>query len=216
MKIDAVGFDLDGTLYSHARMSRLSLPLVVRNPRVIFHFSRVRREVRRLDRIDGFRATQARLLADRLGIEAAEAEARIERLVYGEWISLLRRIRPFPHLHGALARLRAMGLRLGLMSDYPVERKLVFLGLQGLWDACFCSEETGYLKPRPEPFQRLARDLGTEPSRILYVGDSLSYDVRGAAAVGMHTALIGRRDPAAELCFRSYKRFAELVAERFG
>lgn len=216
MRIDAVGFDMDGTLYSHALMSRLSVPLLVRHPRVIYHFSRVRRDVRRLDRIEGFRRTQATLLAARLGIDAAEAGALIERVIYGEWISLLRGIRPFPLLRTALAQLRAMGLRLGLMSDYPVERKLGFLGLQGLWDASFCSEETGYLKPHPNPFRRLARELGTEPSRVLYVGDSVAYDVRGAAAVGMHTALIGREDSASEVCFRSYARFAELVEKRFG
>lgn len=216
MKIDAVGFDMDGTLYSHALMSRLSLPLLARHPRLIFHFSRVRRDVRRLDRIDGFHGTQARLLAVRLGIDPAEAEGLIERVIYGEWMDLLSGIRPFPHVRAALARLRALGLRLGLMSDYPVERKLGFLGLQGLWDVSFCSEDTDHLKPHASPFRRLARELGAEPARILYVGDSISYDVRGAAAAGMHTALIGRSYPGSAICFRSYARFAEMVESRFG
>lgn len=216
MKIDAVGFDMDGTMYSHALMSRLSLPLALRHPRLVFHFSRVRRVVHRLDRIDSLRGTQARLLANRLGIDAARAEALIERVIYREWMDLLSQIRPFPHVRAALERLRGMGLRLGLMSDYPVDRKLGFLGLQGLWDASFCSEETGYLKPHPRPFLRLARELGVDPARMLYVGDSVSFDVKGAAGVGMRTALIGRRSPAADICFHSYARFVEMVERRFG
>ncbi len=216
MKIDAVAFDVDGTLYSHSLMNRLSVPLLLRHPRLLLHFGRVRRSIRRLDHIDSFRAAQARLLAARLRIEEARAGALIDRVIYGEWMCLLRRIHPFPHVRATLLRLRGLGLKLGLLSDFPVERKLEFLGLQGLWDTSFCSEDTGYLKPHPSPFQRLARDLGVEPRRILYVGDSVSYDVQGAAAAGMHTALVGRRHPAADLCFRSYEGFVDMVQKRFG
>jgi putative hydrolase of the HAD superfamily len=216
MTIDAVGFDLDGTLYSRGMMYRLSVPLLLCHPRLLLHFGHVRRSLRHLERIDGFRATQARLLAARLRMEEQRAGALIDRVIYGDWMRLLRGIRPFPHVSAALAGLRALGLKLGLLSDYPVEDKLGFLGLRGPWITSFCSEDTGYLKPHRNPFQRLSRDLGVEPRRILYVGDSISFDVRGAAAAGMRTALVGRRDPAADLCFNSYDCLVDMVQERFG
>jgi putative hydrolase of the HAD superfamily len=216
MRIDAVGFDLDGTLYSRALMYRLSVPLVLRHPRLVTQFAHVRREVRCLQSIDGFHATQARLLGARLGVEEARAAALIDRVIYGEWMRMLRRIRPFPHVRETIAGLRGLGLKLGLMSDYPVVDKLRFLGLQDLWDTSFCSEDTGYLKPHGEPFRRLAADLGVEPRRILYVGDSVSFDLHGAAAAGMHTALVKRRHPDAEICFDSYRAFVAMVRERFG
>jgi putative hydrolase of the HAD superfamily len=216
MNIDAVGFDLDGTLYPRSMMYRLSFPLALRYPRFLYHFSRVRRALRKLACIDGFRETQASLVAARLGLDQATAERLVERIVYREWVAMLRGIRPFPHVRAALERLRAAGLRLGLMSDSPVEEKLAFLGLEGLWDASFCSEETGYLKPHPSPFGRLAAELGADPRRVLYVGDSESYDVAGAAAAGMRTALIGGRRRGADLTFSSYRVLAELVERRFG
>ncbi len=216
MDIDAVAFDLDGTLYPRGMMYRLSVPLALRYPRFLYNFSHVRRALRRLACIDGFRETQASLVAARLGLDQAAAERLVERIVYREWVAMLRGIRPFPHVRAALARLRAAGLRLGLMSDSPVEEKLAFLGLEGLWDVSFCSEETGYLKPHPSPFRRLAADLGVEPRRVLYVGDSVSYDVKGAAAAGMRTALIGGRRCGADLSFSSYRGLADLVQSRFG
>jgi len=216
MTIDAVAFDLDGTLYPRAMMHWLSLPLAARYPRFVYHFSRVRRILRRLARIDNFRGTQAGLVAARLGMDVAGAEALIERIVYREWVDLLRGIRPFPQVRDALASLRGRGLRLGLMSDFPVEEKLGFLGLRGLWDVSLCSEEAGYLKPHERPFRVLAQHLGAPPGRILYVGDSVSYDVRGAASAGMRTALLGRRSASADLSVASYAGFHDLIARRFG
>ncbi len=215
MEIHAVGFDLDGTLYPCVMMYRLSLPLALRYPRFLYHFNHVRRALRRLACIDGFRETQASLVAARLGMDRVEAERLVDRVIYREWVEMLRGIRPFPHVRPALERLRAAGLRLGLMSDSPVAEKLRFLGLEGLWDVSFCSEETGYLKPHPSPFRRLAADLGVEPARMLYVGDSPAYDVKGAAAAGMRTALIGARRRGADLSFSSYRSLADLVESRF-
>jgi putative hydrolase of the HAD superfamily len=53
-----------------------------------------------------------------------------------------------------------------------------------------CSERSGKLKPDPVSFLELARMMGKAPEEILYVGNSVSYDVGGALCAGMKSALI--------------------------
>jgi putative hydrolase of the HAD superfamily len=215
MRIDAVAFDVDGTLYPRSLMYRRSVRLAARHPRFVWAFNQVRRTLRRLTHIDDFRRTQARLVAERLGLDPARAGDLVERIIYREWEDMLEGIRPFPHVESALERLRAAGLRLGVMSDYPVKRKLVYLGLHRGWLSSFCSEETGYLKPDRRPFARLAAELDVEPGRILYVGDSTTCDIEGAVAAGMRAARVGRRSPQADFSFKSYRELFDIVVERY-
>ena len=72
---------------------------------------------------------------------------------------------------------------------------LEYLGLVGFWDVTMCTEESGYLKPDPEPFLLLAERLGFVPEQILYVGNSYAYDLVGGHAAGLRTAHRVRRPP---------------------
>jgi FMN phosphatase YigB (HAD superfamily) len=63
-----------------------------------------------------------------------------------------------------------------------------------------CDEDVACVKPNPKPFQvfveRFRKELGDEnlkPEDILYVGDSVENDIKGALAVGMRAALIDRQ-----------------------
>lgn len=50
------------------------------------------------------------------------------------------------------------------------------------------SGHAGVAKPDPGIFELALRALGTEPARTLHVGDSVHYDIEGAAAAGMPAA----------------------------
>lgn len=50
------------------------------------------------------------------------------------------------------------------------------------------SEEVGYMKPQPEIFAHATGRTGLKPDQILYVGDSLTSDIRGGSAYGWKTA----------------------------
>ena len=53
----------------------------------------------------------------------------------------------------------------------------------------FISEEVGASKPSPDFFRPVLRQLGvTDPRRALMVGDNLTTDIGGAAALGLDTA----------------------------
>ncbi len=217
MDIEALAFDLDGTLYPSRKMYFHSIPFFLRHPVLVTHFGRVRRAIRTIRPIYNFRELQANLLAFSMRIAPEKAAELIERDIYGEWEDSFRRVAPFPDLRQVLESLKDDGLRLACFSDFPVERKLRFLKLEGLWSAAFSSEETGYLKPNPEPFNHLAERLRLPPERIMYVGNNYRYDVVGAADAGMKTAHLSRAKipgSRADLTFSSFGELRQYLRAR--
>lgn len=214
MSIRAVAFDLDGTLYPSWQMALSSIHLMAFHPRLLFAFSRARKEIRRVRPIDDFRITQARLVAAHMKIEPPEAYDLIDRKMYRAWKTSFRCIRPFAGCREVIEELKRRGLKLAVLSDFPVEHKLEFLGLAGYWDKVCTSETVKYLKPNPEPFLQLAKDLGIPPEEILYVGNSYHYDIVGARRTGMSTAHFTRKvhhDTVADFSFHRYALFLEYI-----
>jgi putative hydrolase of the HAD superfamily len=147
-----------------------------------------------------FYEIQARLTAGMLKGDPLAVGEKIERLIYRGWEPLFKKIRLFPHARETLEALRAAGITTGLLSDFPPETKLEYLGIAGLWDTVLCSERVGALKPDPRPFGELASALSLKPEQILYVGNSFRFDVAGAKRAGMKAAWLtgkARRNRAA-------------------
>ena len=59
-----------------------------------------------------------------------------------------------------------------------------FKELRDRLTATIISEEIGYMKPHPELFKYATTQAQTPPEQILYIGDSMSSDVRGAQNAG--------------------------------
>ena len=214
--IKAIAFDVDGTLYPNYQMYLCSLTSFISAPRLMYHFGKVRKEIRTLTYDGSLHDQQARLLSGRMNIPLEKAENLMERYLYRRWESSFRCIRPFSHVRETLLAIRRAGLKLGALSDFPIENKLRFLGLDDLFDVAITSEATGYLKPHHIPFLQLARRLETAPEELLYVGNSHRYDVVGASGVGMKTAWItGRKksENSADFVFSSYKEFRRILFE---
>jgi putative hydrolase of the HAD superfamily len=161
---------------------------------------------------------QARLVADQLKAKKEEIRERIDRLIYRGWEPFFLKIKPFPHVREILGELRAAGLKLGLLSDFPPAAKLEYLGLSGFWDAALCTESVGALKPAVLPFDELAKTLACPPENILYVGNSSRYDVAGAKRAGMKAALLKTGLPVitgnkADFTFRDYRQLQKFMLE---
>ena len=213
MSIKAVAFDIDGTLYPNRQMYLLSLSSFLASPRLAWHFSQNRKAIRRVEEISNFRKVQAEMIAERMQADPAETFAEVEVRLYKNWERAFRFLRPYRGAAEVLRQLKDRGLKLGVLSDFPPQKKLKYMKLDGFWDACFSSEEVNYLKPRPEPFLELAHRLGCEPGEILYVGNSYKYDILGASAAGMKTAfLTGEKQvPPADIVFRSYPELGRKI-----
>ncbi len=208
--IRAVAFDIDGTLYSNWAMYRVTLPLVLRHLKLFRAFGKARREVRGEYPLDDLERRTAELTASHLGWSLTETRAAIRAIIYGDWEQRLSKVAPLPGARDTVLWLREQGVRTAALSDFPTEGKLRILGLDGLWDVSFSSEETHYLKPRPEPFNRLVRDLAVPRENVLYVGNSYAYDVRGADEAGLMTAHLTRRPPRESRADFSFHRYEDL------
>lgn len=207
-RFDAVAFDVDGTLYANRDMYLYSVPFFLTHPRLVFHYGRVRREIRKRRPIQDFYGLQAELLAKRLGADTAKTRTRLDSLIYEKWESVLARIPRYRGVKELVLELRESGVKTAVMSDFPVGRKLQFLGLEGLFDVAFSAETTGYLKPNPEPFELLLAELQVDRSQLLYVGNSYSYDVVGAKSAGLavaHLTSSPSEDSQADFSFASYE-----------
>lgn len=227
MPIRAVGFDIDGTVYPSTALYIRMLPRAIVSFKLMRAFSAVRKELRLLNptlpyqsappaSLDSFHRFQAGLVAKRLGGDPEASYEAIKRIFYHESFEPFDRIALFPGVRDCLAVLRAEGLKLGALSDFPCERKIALMGLSEAFDVTMTSEETGLVKPDRASFDRLAASLGVANEDMLYVGNSEAYDVRGAAAAGMKTALIARRarDRAAsraDYCFSDFKELSAYV-----
>jgi putative hydrolase of the HAD superfamily len=104
---------------------------------------------------------------------------------------------PLPGAGDVLQRLRAAGLRLGLLTNGAASlqrEKIETSGLGLFFDAIVVSGEIGTGKPAPEIFHHLLGRLGVEPSAALMVGNSLARDIAGARRAGLATCWLALED----------------------
>jgi putative hydrolase of the HAD superfamily len=189
-ELAGIAFDLDGTLYPNYRLFIRLAPFIVKHGKLLWAMGKAR-NILRAERSEGpFYDLQARIAAEFLKEDSRIVKERFQELIYRGWEPLFRKIKPYARVRETLEAFRRRGFKLGILSDFPPEKKLEYLGLGEGWDTVLCSEDAGRLKPDPLPFLKLAASLDLPPERILYVGNSQRYDIAGAKKTGMRTALI--------------------------
>jgi FMN phosphatase YigB (HAD superfamily) len=222
--IEGVAFDLDGTLYPNYRLNIRLLPLAVKEIPFLAAFSRVRKIIRKeqkkgIIQYDNFYKHQAELTAQILNAPAELIKEKIDVFIYRGWEPLFKKVKLFKNVLETLTALRGAGYKLGLLSDFPPEKKIEYLGLSSFWNAVHCSEYSGALKPHPLSFVKLAEQMNLPPEKILYVGNSVRYDVAGASNVGMKTAWIsmfpqqirGKKGPKPDFSFSNYRQLSNYM-----
>ena len=110
----------------------------------------------------------------------------------------LEAIRLYPDAVETVRRLRAVGLKVGVLTNGPSQlqrRKLELLGLEGELDAVAISGEIGASKPDREAYAKAVDLLGLEPDEVAMVGDHVENDVAGALAAGLGAAVWVERYP---------------------
>jgi 2-haloalkanoic acid dehalogenase type II len=91
----------------------------------------------------------------------------------------------WPEVPRELSRLRAQGLRLGVVTNCSNELGARAAARCGIpFDAVVTAEKVGAYKPRPEPYHAVLAALNVSADQALFAAGS-SADVAGAAAVGM-------------------------------
>jgi HAD superfamily hydrolase (TIGR01509 family) len=120
-------------------------------------------------------------------LSAAQAREAVDRQHLATAVNAVLR----PGCFETMAALRAQGLHVGIVSNIDeallsdmVER----LELSAAIDAWTSSEEAGSCKPDPGIYHHAMAKAGCGPTAALFVGDSVSHDIEGPAALGMRTA----------------------------
>jgi len=93
-----------------------------------------------------------------------------------------------------LARLRAMGIRTGVISNIgwsggALEDRLKRLLPEHTFEFVIASSEYGLRKPHPLLFELALRKANLPASQVWYCGDSIRADVRGAQGAGIFPVL---------------------------
>jgi putative hydrolase of the HAD superfamily len=93
-----------------------------------------------------------------------------------------------PETPAMLEALKGRALRLGLISNTLSHSQVIEIlhqyGIRPYFDCIYLSVTSGFRKPYPELFRAAASDLDVLPEECVYVGDTVSRDVRGARLAG--------------------------------
>jgi len=97
----------------------------------------------------------------------------------------------FPHIPETLARLKADGYAIGLVSNTGrtwgryLRQVQDRLGIGKYFDARVFSDEVGIRKPEAGIFEVALSKLGLPPEHVVHVGDDVTADIAGAKGHGM-------------------------------
>jgi HAD superfamily hydrolase (TIGR01509 family) len=202
--LDAILLDAGGVLVDPDwhRVSRLLARLGIDMPadRLLAAEPRARWTLDRPEHMDGVDDTRRAFLYYDLVLAGAGRTEPVPPAVWEEVraeharSNLWRMVRP--GVPEALARLRAAGLRLAVVSNAngTVVSLMQDVGLLSYFDTILDSFVEGVEKPSPEIFRRALSRVDARPERALHVGDLYQVDVLGARSAGVAAALIDTGD----------------------
>lgn len=183
MSIEAVLFDLDGTLVDTAPDLVAVLNALLReSDRPPMPYAIARNEV-----------SNGALGLLRLGFGLVHGDARLDALrtrfldLYLERVCINSRI--FIDLRHFIKNMDDIEARWGIVTNKPqamTEPLLEQLGIADLPASVISGDRLPQRKPHPAPLLLAAEELGLDPARCVYVGDALR-DIEAGRAAGMPT-----------------------------
>ncbi|QTQ12361.1 HAD family hydrolase [Treponema parvum] len=218
---EVIAFDIDGTLYPSWRLNLKIFPYILSHLRFFLQYGKVRKILHRTAPLADFFEYQARLLAIEMKCTAAEAREKIDTIVYKGLRPFFDSLTPYKNVEETFRKLKEAGYRLAILSDFPPEQKGAVWGVIPYCETVLGTETIGALKPSKYPFGILSMVLKVPPEKILYVGNSIRFDVNGAKNAGMKTAylepwyrrLFHIKCPSADICFADYRKFQDIILE---
>lgn len=228
-QIRAVVLDVDGTLYRQSRVRRAMLARLAgrywRRPtsgydvtKVLAAYRRAQESLRESDFAGDVGERQLELAAEQTGVDTTTVRAYVD-----EWMETVPLDLVATHARDGLVHaidtMADAGLRLGVVSDYPAQRKLEALGIADRIDVVVSAhdERVQAFKPNPRGIVVALDDLGVRPEEAIYVGDRADVDAPAAAAAATGCVLIGdsnRTDDRDVPCVRTFAQLIDLLEQR--
>lgn len=206
--IEAVGFDLDGTLIE-------STDAIVDS--MLHTFDTVGERPPSREEVVATISAPLEDQFETLSLRDVKECARIYRAHYDQ--TAAEKTTLLPGVLEGLTVLREEGLKLGIATSKrrsSSEPLLDALGISGLFDACIGREDVSQAKPHPEAVSTLLETLRVDASSAFFVGDT-AYDVGAAHAAGVRCLCVTTGYATAEALEglrpkRIFRDFRELTA----
>jgi putative hydrolase of the HAD superfamily len=193
--MEALIFDVDGTLYDQGKLRRrMFLNLCfnfVKNPpfisdiKVLYAF-RKKRELLSASSHDvsSIGRRQYEEVAHALGLSVVDVRRIVNDWIFEKPLKHLARC-IYPGVEDLFSILRHKKYKIGIFSDYPCQAKLQALDLNVDAMVCATDEKVDRFKPHPMGLLSAARELGIPVMNCLFVGDRDCKDGECARRAGM-------------------------------
>jgi putative hydrolase of the HAD superfamily len=186
--IQAVLFDLDGTLYDRD----LLVQALIEEQFDAFHeeLGNVDRPsfIQRIVYLDDHGFGDKLELYKMVGKEWRLSRELSDRLHTDFWSRYIRHCKVSEDTRTTLEQLRQHGRKMGVITNGAIkwqQQKLDSLGITPLFDSVLISEAEGLRKPDRAIFERALERLSVRAEEAMFVGDNPEADIAGARAAGL-------------------------------
>jgi FMN phosphatase YigB (HAD superfamily) len=208
----ALIFDVDGTLYRQGPVRRAMLYRILRahlwSPaqglltlRALRAYRKAQEELRKIPYgVGNIASAQLVLASKHTGICDEAIACDVARWMEKEPLPLLAGSRRMG-LVELLERAKTSGLQLAAFSDYPPDKKLKAMGIEGFFDVVVSAQdpEVQRFKPDPRGLQIVLQRLKVRKNEAIYIGDRAAVDAAAATRAGIRHFILSRRETFAEL-----------------
>ena len=191
MNVDAVIFDLDGTILDSIGIYYQIIEIVFQHLDMPMPSEDKIREAAKTGDFewDEVLPDRTRQEKDRLIKKAGAVVAEIYPKMFEKKVQLI------PRAKETLEYISQKGIKMGLVTSTPrqnlavKQHSLVNAGIEDLLEVVIAADDVPRKKPAPDPLLECSRRLGIRTEDSMYVGDSRT-DVQAGIAAGMKTVAV--------------------------
>lgn len=212
VRLKALIFDVDGTLYEQGPVRRAMLFRLVRTHltsplqgwftlRALQAYRNAQEVLRSTDHeSDDIARAQLLLAAKQVGAPVDIISPSVVRWMEQEPLSLVasavrKGIVEF------LRKAKQSGLQLAACSDYPADRKLAAMGMTKFFDVIVTAQDPAIQRFKPDPtgIEVTLQRLGIRSDEAIYIGDRHDVDAIAAARAGVRYFILDKRHTVDQL-----------------